>query len=102
MVGYATSGMQLYNIRQYFILSVIGTDFTPLDLIGTFSPDTQDMPLCFELLITDDNIVEASEVVFISLSSNDSAVLVSSEAQQLNITIQDNDGKFDVELLNLS
>ena len=64
-----------------------------MDLDESFSPESQDTPLCFELLITDDNIVEASEVVFISLSSADSAVVVSSDGQQLNITIEDNDGK---------
>ena len=64
-----------------------------MDLTGVFTPDIQDIPFCNVLLITDDNIVEAYEVVFISLSSKDSAVVLSGEAQQLNITIQDNDGK---------
>lgn len=59
-----------------------------------FTPESQDQLFCTLLLISDDNIVEDSEVVFISLSSNDTAVLVSSETQLLNITIEDNDGKW--------
>lgn len=80
---------------------MLGADYTPLDLVGTFSPSIQDTPLCFELEIIDNDVVEASEVVFIALSSDDSAVLVSSEAQQLNITIQDNDGKITSESRNM-
>lgn len=65
-------------------------------MLGTFSPDTQDAPICFDLTIVDDNIVEASEIVFVSLLSNDSAVLVPSE---VNVTIQDNDGMTPFKIL---
>ena len=57
---------------------------------GAISPDNQEMPFCFQLIIIDDDVVELNETLSIFLSSNDSAVRVGG---QLNVTIIDNDSK---------
>ena len=64
-------------------------DYTALDLLEMFSPGDPD-PICFTLLVSEDEIVEDSEMLFILLSSNDSAV--QNITGTLNVTIQDNDG----------
>ena len=47
------------------------------------------MWMCFNLTLVDDSIVEADEIVVVSLTSSDLTV----SNNQLNVTIQDNDGK---------
>ena len=70
-----------------------GSDYVPFDLSGEFIPANQDQTLCFDLTVVEDRVVEESEVLFISLSSQDSAVRIPEDASLVNITIIDNDSK---------
>ena len=49
--------------------------------------------MCFDLAVVEDTVVEESEVVLVSLSTEDSAVRIPGEGNKLNITIVDNDSK---------
>ncbi len=71
----------------------IDVDYFPLRFNGTFSPNSSNsQPSFFQLDFIDDSVVEATERLFLRLSSSDSSVLVDSDADQINITIMDNDG----------
>lgn len=77
----------------HVLLILTGIDYTSLTLGGTFSPaigDSQQFSFILELI--DDSVVENTEILFISLSSNDPAVIVISEADQIDLTISDDDG----------
>lgn len=70
-----------------------GVDYTPLTLGGIFSPvidDSQQFSFMLELI--NDSVVENTEILFLHLSSSDPAVNVDSEADQIDLTISDNDG----------
>ena len=56
--------------------------------------------MCFDLVVLADSIVEESEVFFVSLSSEDSAVRSPEEASVLSITIVDNDSKIQEKNVN--
>lgn len=76
------------------MLHLLGADYVPLSVTGTFSPANMNFQQ-FSLIvdIIDDSVVENTEILFLSLSSSDPAVIVDSEADQIDLTIPDNDGK---------
>lgn len=65
----------------------------PVAIEGEFSPATQLDTICFNLTVTDDSVVEETELVIVSVSSTDLAVTIPEDASQLNITIRDDDSK---------
>ena len=58
--------------------------------------------MCFDLTVMEDSIVEEDELVIVSLSSEGSAVRIPPQADQVNITIVDNDSKHFVALRELA
>ena len=79
------------------IHSLTGGDYEEVVLNEAFAPDNQDEMMCFDVMVTGDSIVEESEVFFVSLSSEDSAIRIPEEASVLSITIVDNDSKYSGE-----
>ena len=73
-----------------------GSDYETVVLNEAFSPDTQNDSMCFDLVVMSDSIVEESEVFFVSLLSEDSAVRIPEETGVLSITIIDNDSKSEI------
>lgn len=70
-----------------------GVDYIPLLLDGTFSPVIDaSQQSSFSLELINDSVLEDTERLFLRLSSSDPAVNVDSEADQINLTIRDNDG----------
>lgn len=70
-----------------------GVDYIPLSQSGIFSPgnmNSQQFSVTVDII--DDSVVENTEILFFSLSSSDPAVIVDSEADQIDLTIPDNDG----------
>ena len=70
-----------------------GVDYVPLSIRGIFSPVDADIQrLSFSVDIIDDMLVERTENLFFSLSSDDLAVIVNDDADQVDLAIPDNDG----------
>ena len=68
-------------------------DYIPLSISGVFSPvDADIQQLSFSVDIIDDMLVERTENLFFSLSSDDLAVTVNDDADQVDLAIPDNDG----------
>ncbi len=93
-----TVPLTVCRLKQFIILTaiyvlLIGHDYVPLNLTEEFLPDNQD-EMCFNLTVVEDVIVEENELFFVSLSSQDSAVRIPGDANQLNITLVDNDCKY--------
>lgn len=62
---------------------------------GTFPPEDADtQQLSFSVDIIDDMIVESTENLLLSLSSDDLAVIVNDDADQVDLAIPDNDGMY--------
>ena len=70
-----------------------GDDFSPLTTLREVSTAEQFEQICFNLSTLEDSIIEETEVVFISISSNDSAVNVSPVEPFISVSVLDNDSK---------
>ena len=81
-------------VFMYFFFCLFsGVDYIPLSISGVFSPvDADIQQLSFSVDIIDDMLVESTENLFFSLSSDDLAVIVNGNADQVDMAILDNDG----------
>ena len=67
----------------------IGFDF----IDSEFSPERGSSPMCFDLTPVDDAVVEDTERLFVSLTTNDPSASVQTGAGQFTVITNDNDGK---------
>ena len=77
------------NVKVHFLILAATLDYIVTSSDMTFNTTTSSQTVIIPIL--DDNIVEDSETIIVTLTSTDSAAIVNPSSA--SVTIEDNDGK---------
>ena len=77
----------------YFRTYTAPGDYVSFNETVSFQPSSSTSPLCVDIVINNDIILENDETFAVSLSSNDQDVIV--ESQNATVTISDDDGMYE-------
>lgn len=75
------------------LITFVDDDYLPFVRSEEFSNTNQEQIMCFSLTIVDDTTIETTEVLFLQLRSDDPSISIPNNADQLNVTIFDDDSK---------
>ncbi len=81
----------LLCVSQFFFLIAVPEDFSFNNLMITFTPLHFQLPYCFFVNISDDFVLESTEIFHLHLQTNDP--YVNFKTSNLSVEIQDNDRK---------